>query len=107
MFTVSETTSELLPVHGTKKELSHVEEPEMIHILKEDLTVQCLPSKLMKYINLFLNFRVDSQKTDTEFSPVDVVYSPNIIHGEPLMDRKSTFQAHATEVHSSQEVALN
>lgn len=106
---MSETTSELQSVHGAKKELSDLEEPEVMHTLKEDLidlTVQS-PSKLLKYINLFLNFRVDSQKIDTDLSPVDVVYSPNIIHGEPLVDRKSTFQAHATEVHSSQEVTLH
>lgn len=29
---------------------------------------------------------------------------PDIVHGEPLTDRKSTFQAHAAKVHSKQEV---
>ena len=29
---------------------------------------------------------------------------PDIVHSEPLTDRKSTFQAHAAKVHSKQEV---
>ena len=32
------------------------------------------------------------------------VHCPDIMHGEPLTDRKSTFQAHVAEVTSKQEV---
>ena len=35
------------------------------------------------------------------------VESESIIHGEPLTDRKSTFQAHVAEVHSMDEVCTN
>ena len=35
------------------------------------------------------------------------VESESIIHGEPLTDRKSTFQAHVAEVHSMDEVYTN
>lgn len=31
---------------------------------------------------------------------------PDIVHGEPLTDRKSTFQAHAATVYSKQEVRV-
>lgn len=31
---------------------------------------------------------------------------PAIIHGEPLTDRKSTFQAHAAQVTTTEEVSL-
>lgn len=57
---MSETTSELLSVLGTKKELSDVEEPEMMHIVEEDLidlTIQS-PSILLKYISTYFKIFV-------------------------------------------------
>ena len=36
---------------------------------------------------------------------VDIV-CPMIHHGDPLTDRKSTFQAHAAEVHTTGEVSI-
>ena len=31
---------------------------------------------------------------------------PSILHGNPLTDRKSTFQAHVAQVYSKEEVSL-
>lgn len=45
---------------GTKKELSDVEEPEMMHIVEEDLidlTIQS-PSILLKYISTYFKIFV-------------------------------------------------
>ena len=33
--------------------------------------------------------------------------TPEILHGEPLTDRKSTFQAHIATVHSVEEVKMS
>ena len=47
-----------------------------------------------------------SNSVDQKTAEPVAIVCPMIHHGDPLTDRKSTFQAHAAEVHTTGEVSI-
>lgn len=68
---------------------------------------ECLPSTELQTEKVE-NKRTEKSSQASRQSEINCTdeLSDSMFHGEPFTDRKSTFQAHATEVHSMDEVII-